>query len=190
MAERAARAGVGRMAEPLGNRRGDRKALGQSRAPPRKNKPLSGKHIVITAGPNARADRPRPLYRETALPASRALRSHVRQQRSAPGVTLISGPVHAAGPARREDRPRGRRRASMLLAVQSALACRPPAFFAAAGRGTGAPRNDAVQKLKKRLERPAEARAGREPRYPGDGLEAQDEAPATRHRLLRRRPKR
>ena len=141
MAE-ANEAGVGRMAEPLGDRRRRRDACC---APPQP-RPLAGKRVLITSGPDARADRSGALHRQPLL--RQAGPRHCRRGRGAPAPMsrLISGPVDLPDPARRNREAR-RVRARHAAAVEASLPADIAIFAAAVADWRVA--NAGEQKLKK-----------------------------------------
>ena len=176
-------AGTGRMAEPLEivaaieTYLADHPAAADTAAGV--HKPLSGKHILITAGPTHEPIDP---VRYIANRSSGKQGYAIARAAADAGarVTLVSGPVTLPDPPGVKDGPRrnGARHAARR-AVGAAGLC---GHLRGCGRGLAHGRRRGAETQEGR-ERPAEARADRKSGHPSDGLEAQDQAAKARHRL-------
>jgi phosphopantothenoylcysteine decarboxylase/phosphopantothenate--cysteine ligase len=142
-------AGVGRMAEPMEIIAAIEKLFDGGETATQ-DKPLSGKHIVITAGPTHEPIDP---VRYIANRSSGKQGFAIARAAAALGarVTLVSGPVTLPDPPGVKT-VRVETARSMLLAVQSALPADVGIFAAAVADWRTA--NDAVQKLKKNASGP------------------------------------
>jgi phosphopantothenoylcysteine decarboxylase/phosphopantothenate--cysteine ligase len=137
-------AGVGRMAEPMEIVAAIERTF-DNREAATQDKPLSGKHIVITAGPTHEPIDP---VRYIANRSSGKQGFAIARAAAAAGarVTLVTGPVTLPDPPGVKT-VRVETARSMLLAVQSALPADAGIFAAAVADWRTA--NDTVQKLKK-----------------------------------------
>ncbi len=174
-------AGTGRMAEPLEIVAAVEKLL----APDAGTKPLTGKHIVITAGPTHEPIDP---VRYIANRSSGKQGYAIARAAADAGahVTLVSGPVTLPDPPGvkivRVESAR-----DMLKAVEAALPSDVGIFAAAVADWRTATEGD--QKLKKDGSGPPKLALVENPGHPGDRVETQDEPSHAGHWLRGRNRK-
>ena len=147
--------------------------------------PLAGRRVLVTSGPDARADRSGALHRQPLVRQAGPRHRRAPRPTRAPTVTLVSGSgahcpirpastvVHVETRARDAGGGRGRR-------------CRPMSPSSPPRSPTGASRSASAREDQEGRRRHADARAGRESRHPRHRRAPQAGRPPPGHRLCGR----
>ena len=151
----------------------------------RRRRPLAGRHVLVTAGPDPRADRPGALHRQPLLRHAGLAPSPARSPRRGAARHLGHRPGRGAAPARRRPWSRWRPPREMLAAVEAALPA-DVAVFAAAVADWRVADASVSQDQEGRAGQPPALALVENPDILAHHRPAQRRPPAPGHRLRRR----